>query len=172
MSLYLFIWYQDEISFHASYFGMSSFQFSIGTKFSFWNDILILFWHHVNWKWTPSRDETTNCGGHSLILEQKNRDGLFCLAQRSSPMVTLLVKIADMAIKTQQHFPRNLRHLCFWRGARNPYTRLADWCFHVNAVRTSFWNETHSDIMWTAPRSKWGHYSFTVLLLVLNKLVQ
>ena len=49
---------------------------------------------NIRWKW----DDTKTLARLQIELRVKRPVRLFCLAQRSSPMVRLLVKLADVAI--------------------------------------------------------------------------
>ena len=70
-------------------------------------------------------------------------------------MVTFFVKIADMVINRHNSISRETCAIFVFDVARERLaTGLADWCFHVNAVQTPFWNETHSGMkLITAPES-------------------
>ena len=66
------------------------------------NKILVLEWHFILASCKLKTNSTPRWNhklwGTQFNFRAKKRDGLFCLAQRSSLMVTLLVKTADMAI--------------------------------------------------------------------------
>ena len=48
--------------------------------------------------------------GPQFELRAKNRDRLFCLAPRSSPMVKLLVKVADMVAINRHNRHNDISH--------------------------------------------------------------
>ena len=54
------------------------------------------------WKW----DDTKTLARLQFELRVKRPVRLFCLAQRSSPMVKLLVKLADVAINRHNNMSR------------------------------------------------------------------
>ena len=58
-------------------------------------DILVVLW-------TLLLENIFILGRPQFELRAKKRDHLFCLAQRSSPMVKLLVKVADMALNRRE----------------------------------------------------------------------
>ena len=57
---------------------------------------------NIRWKW----DDTKTLARLQFELRVKKHVRLFCLAQRSSPMVKLLVKRADMAINRHNNMSR------------------------------------------------------------------
>ena len=59
-------------------------------------------------------------GRPKFELRARNRDRLFCLAQSSSPMVELLVKVADMAINRHNNISRETRAIFVFDLARKP----------------------------------------------------
>ena len=71
------------------------------------NEILVLEWHSTQASCKPHPEmKLQTVGEHSLILERENVMAFSVLAQRSSPMVTLLVKIADVAINKHSSISR------------------------------------------------------------------
>ena len=59
-------------------------------------------------------------GRPQFEIRARNRDRLFCLAQRSSPMVELLVKVADMAINRHNNISRETWAIFVFDLTRKP----------------------------------------------------
>ncbi len=94
----------------SSYSGMSSFRnesFVLG-----WYFILVSCKHRTNFVLRWTRNLLNRIRTPQFEFRAKKRNTIYCLAQRSSSMVKLLVKTADTAINGHKNmFARNMRHL-------------------------------------------------------------
>ncbi len=98
----------------SSHSWMSSFRFSFRNE-SFilgWHFILVSCKHRTNFvpRWT--RDLLNRIRNPQFEFRAKKRNSIYCLAQRSTSMVKLLVKTADTVINGHKNmFARNMGHL-------------------------------------------------------------
>ncbi len=139
----------------SSHSGMSSF------RFSFRNEIFVLEWHFIlvsckhrtNFVPRWNRISWNRIRWPQFDFREKKRNSIYCLAQRSSSMVKLLVKFADRAINEHKNmFARNMRHLVlisretcatlFWSRAKTAHVKMP----LVAVVDSVMWmlNELHS----------------------------